>query len=48
MFKPIQRLGELGYRLNLKCGGSFQITPYAGKPSWVFVSLKSSPSNLSV
>lgn len=31
MSKAIQRLGELGYGLNL-CGGSFQITPCASKP----------------
>jgi len=40
MSKPIQRLGDLGYRLNCKCSGGFQITPYAGKRSLFFVLLK--------
>lgn len=48
MFKPIQRLGKLGYRLNLKCSGSFQISPYAERPSLFFMPLKHSPSYLSI
>lgn len=46
--KLIQRLGDLGYRLTLKCEGSFQGSPYAAKPFLLFAPLNYTPSNLCV